>query len=623
MHGECRTALGTASQIRGVAKHLRQRNLYANHAATPAIFRALNRRTACVQIAEHRRHIFFRNDDFYFHDRLEQHGLGSRASFLEGHGACNFEGHFRAVHIVVAAIDQYRGDVDHREASQDAVVQCFANTRFDRRNKLARNRAADNLVNEQEAVFLVEFPLAARTAREFLCYGVQLIGGHFVHVFMRGAGHRMQDDFAMTVLSAAAGLLNVFAFGFRLFANRFAVRHLRPTHIGLHVVFAQHAVHDNLEMKLAHAGDQRLPGVRLRRNAEGRILLREPLHGHAQLVLVRFRFRLDGYGNNRGGKIDGFENDLFLFVAEGVAGRYALQAHTRANVPSVHSVNFFALVGMHLEQAADTLAGALSRVVDIAAGLQHAGIDADVGNVSDEGIGHDFESQRGKRGIVRSAAQYHFIVLGVNAFERRHIHRGRQVIDYRVEQRLDALVFESRARQHGNDLQQQCGFADRFAHLFDRQGAFGQILVDDFVVVLGDVVNHFAAVLFVELLIDGRAFQRRSDIGPRIDEGLVPKFCDFKDFEFRAERFFQPNNYFLFDEIDDPDEIIFAAERKLEGNGVCTEALTNRADDVVKIRSGSVHLIDETDARHAVLVGLPPHGFRLRLHAGDGIEHAN
>src|SRR5580692_12095537 len=53
MHGERRAALRTAAQIRGVAEHLRQRNLDANHVAARAIFRALDRRAPRVQIAEH------------------------------------------------------------------------------------------------------------------------------------------------------------------------------------------------------------------------------------------------------------------------------------------------------------------------------------------------------------------------------------------------------------------------------------------------------------------------------------------------------------------------------------------------------------------------------------------
>ena len=49
---------------------------------------------------------------------------------------------------------------------------------------------------------------------------------------------------------------------------------------------------------------------------------------------------------------------------------------------------------------------------------------------------------------------------------------------------------------------------------------------------------------------------------------------------------------------------------------ICDERL-------LEVRADAVHLVDEADARHAVLVGLAPDGFRLRLDAGDGVEHGD
>jgi hypothetical protein len=125
-----------------------------------------------------------------------------------------------------------------------------------------------------------------------------------MHVFVRRAGQRMQNNFAVPVLPAPAGLLDVFADAFRLLANRLAVRHLRPPDVGLHVVLAQHAVHDDFQVQFAHPGNQRLSGVRLRGHPERGVFLRQPLQRHAQFVLVRFGLGLDGHGNYRRGKIN-------------------------------------------------------------------------------------------------------------------------------------------------------------------------------------------------------------------------------------------------------------------------------------------------------------------------------
>ena len=44
---------------------------------------------------------------------------------------------------------------------------------------------------------------------------------------------------------------------------------------------------------------------------------------------------------------------------------------------------------------------------------------------------------------------------------------------------------------------------------------------------------------------------------------------------------------------------------------------------MIEIRAHAIHLVDETDAGHAILVRLTPNGFRLRLHAGNGVKHAD
>src|SRR6185369_2021373 len=41
------------------------------------------------------------------------------------------------------------------------------------------------------------------------------------------------------------------------------------------------------------------------------------------------------------------------------------------------------------------------------------------------------------------------------------------------------------------------------------------------------------------------------------------------------------------------------------------------------VRAGAVELVDEAHPRHAVLVGLAPHGLRLRLYAGNAVERCN
>ena len=74
------------------------------------------------------------------------------------------------------------------------------------------------------------------------------------------------------------------------------------------------------------------------------------------------------------------------------------------------------------------------------------------------------------------------------------------------------------------------------------------------------------------------------------------------------------------DEIDDPLERVLGADRQLDRHGARAEAIDDRLHRGGEVGADAVHLVDEDEARHLVLVGLAPDGLRLRLHAGDGVE---
>jgi len=133
-----------------------------------------------------------------------------------------------------------------------------------------------------------------------------------------------------------------------------------------------------------------LAGIRIGMYSESRVFLRQFLHGIAELVLIRFCFWLDRHGNYRRRKINVFQNDRFLFIAQRIAGGHTLETHAGRDVSRMNGVDILAFVGMHPQQSAHALARLLGRVVNIAARLQHAGICPDVGHVPDKRVGHDF-----------------------------------------------------------------------------------------------------------------------------------------------------------------------------------------------------------------------------------------
>ena len=70
-------------------------------------------------------------------------------------------------------------------------------------------------------------------------------------------------------------------------------------------------------------------------------------------------------------------------------------------------------------------------------------------------------------------------------------------------------------------------------------------------------------------------------------------------------------------------KLLLRADRELDRHRVGAEAVAHRLHGGEEVRAGAVHLVDERDARHLVLVGLPPDRLGLRLDAGDRVEHGD
>src|SRR6201999_3753703 len=76
-------------------------------------------------------------------------------------------------------------------------------------------------------------------------------------------------------------------------------------------------------------------------------------------------------------------------------------------------------------------------------------------------------------------------------------------------------------------------------------------------------------------------------------------------------------------DVDNALEIGFAADRPGDDHRAGAQTVDHHVDATLEVGTGAVHLVDEADARHVILVGLAPHGFRLRLDTGNGVEHGH
>ena len=288
---------------------------------------------------------------------------------------------------------------------------------------------------------------------------------------------RLEADLDDRELAGAAGLLDVAvldrADGL---GDRLAVGDLRLADGGLDAELAQHAVDEHLEVQLAHARDHGLAGLLVGADAERRVLVGQRLERLAELVLVGLGLRLDGDVDHRLREDHPLEDDRLVAVAQRVAGGGVLEAETGHDVARHRHVEVLALVGVHQEDAAESLALLLGRVVDLVTLVDLAGVDAEVGQLA-ERVGDDLERQRGERLVVGSTGDG-FVAAHVGALGGRDVERRRQVVDDGVEHRLDALVLERRPAQDRDEVERQ------------RAGADGALDVGLGDVVTGEVLLH-------------------------------------------------------------------------------------------------------------------------------------
>ena len=241
-------------------------------------------------------------------------------------------------------------------------------------------------------------------------------------------------------------------------------------------------------------------------------------------------------------------------------------------------------------------------------GRQDARVDAQEGQLADERVGHDLERQRRERRVVggRTRDRRRVGLADVEPFHGRDVERRRQVVDDRVEHRLDALVLERRAAD--DDDERRLLVAHRVDHALAqrrldrllRDLLAAEVLLEDLVVDLADLLDQLLAV----------------DLGLGLELGR-----DLLDDVVGAHRLVLVRDGLHPYQVDDALELVLAADRQLDRHRVGLQLGLDLAERRLEVGADAVHLVDEADARHAVLVRLAPHRLRLRLHTRHGVEH--
>src|SRR5512142_1178660 len=221
-----RTAtLRLRAQVGRVSEHRRERHVRGDDARVRALFHPVYVATTAVEVTDHVAHELLGHGDLDLHDGLLDDRPAPVDRLLERERARDLERHLRGVDIVLRAVDDGGLYVDDRIARDDAVLHRLAHALLDGLGPLLRERGALDAPLELEA------------------------GAALERLELRGD---------VAVLALAAGLPDPASLRFQGLGDRLAVRDLRTADVRGDLELTQHAVDDDLEVQLAHAGDDRL-----------------------------------------------------------------------------------------------------------------------------------------------------------------------------------------------------------------------------------------------------------------------------------------------------------------------------------------------------------------------------
>ena len=260
MHRVLGPPLAHRAQRVDIAEHVGERNHRVDDPRITTAIHAGDLTAPAVQIADDVAHVFLGRDDLDPHDRFEELWRRLHNAFLEGGASGDLEGEDARVDIVIGAVGQLGFQVDDREAGEDAVLGRGAQPLLDTRHVFPWDGAADDLVLEHKT---------------------------------RARRQRLEMDLDPGILAGAAGLLLVRVIDIGRAGDRLAIGDLRRADIGVDLKLALHAVDDDLEVQFPHALDDRLAALVIDRDAEGRVLGREPRQSLPHLLLVALGLRLD------------------------------------------------------------------------------------------------------------------------------------------------------------------------------------------------------------------------------------------------------------------------------------------------------------------------------------------
>src|SRR5712664_144085 len=566
LHGIGGAALRLGSEVVGVRQHFRERHLRLDDDVVAAAFAAGDAAATPAEVAHQVAGVLVGGVDLDVHDGFEENGTRLLHGFLEGERAGDFERHIGRVDIVILAVVEDGAEVHDGESRQEAPGSGIPDALLDGGNPVLRDGAAKDIVDELDALAALD---------------------------------RLHLDAAYAELAVATGLLLVLAFDVGLAADGFAVRNLGRFEREVDMVALVELGDDDFDMLLAGTGQEEFLGLRIARKTQRGIFLQDFMNRDADFVFIGARFRLDGKGDGRLGKLRGRVKDGRSFVAKSFTGSCFLQLGDGADVSGVKLADFDELLALNDLDMLKAFRNVAIVIGESGVIFQDSALHLEVVDAAGERIGKRFEDEEGERlAVVVLAIEAIALAAGVFEAYLGVLIRVGESVSKKSEQAGGADVAKRGSHQDGKDFFGDDGFADGGDEVVDGNGAFAEKLLHHFVVAFSDHFDEF----FVRFLgVAGQGGGNFFDGGFAVTIGMV-------EVGFHGHQ------------INDAAETSFRADRQLERDDVAAENLFERFHGALKAGELAVHPGENEGAGNVVLGAVVPNFFRGDLRADVGVN---
>ena len=262
------------------------------------------------------------------------------------------------------------------------------------------------------------------------------------------------------------------------------------------------------------------------------------------------------------------------------------------------------MVGVHLEQAANTFFFTATGIEYVATCFQFTGINAEEAQTAYIGVCSDLERQSAKRFIGRNFTNNFCIrIIGQCSVNFFRIYRARQISTNGIQQRLNAFILKGRATSHREDVHRKGSLTDCTANfVFRKRRGIIEVLFHYFVIALSNRFQHLVTPFF----------------------GFRTKFSrNFLYIVVSAKVFGVPYDSFHGHQIDYSLEVFFRSDGDLDRTRICAQNFLHLAIYFKEVCSATVHFIYICQTRHMIFIGLAPNGFTLRFHTAYRTKSSN